>query len=226
MLLKTLKYILPKANIKILGAGRTDAKVSALAASFELFTNLEIDNFPNFLLHFNENLPADIRVISCVEVDDVFNIIKDIRQKEYHYYFSFGNKNHPFCAAIMANILADLDIELMSKASKLFMGTHNFKSYTVRHKSSSKFIRKVDYCTLEPNVDLTASFFPDSSYVFKIKAEGFLRYQIRMIMGALIQLGKGDCSFETIVASLREDSQISFDYIAPASGLVLMATEF
>ena len=56
MLLKTLKFILPNTAVKILGAGRTDAKVSAADAAFELFTGVEIINtqdFINFLLPFN-----------------------------------------------------------------------------------------------------------------------------------------------------------------------------
>ena len=226
MLLKTLKFILPRASVKILGAGRTDAKVSAEDAGFELFSDTEIGHSHEFIALFNTNLPADIRIISCNAVDDVFNIIKDIHQKEYHYYFSFGSKNHPFCAPIMANIPEELDIEIMMKAAAFFVGKHNYKSYTVRHKNNAKFRRNVESCIIEQNRTLTASFFPETSYVLKIRGAGFMRYQIRMMMGALIQLGRGELTFEDIEASLKEDSDMTFDYVAPGSGLILYTTDF
>ncbi|MGB3149310.1 MAG: tRNA pseudouridine(38-40) synthase TruA, partial [Maribacter sp.] len=62
MLVKTLKFILPNTKLKILASGRTDAKVSALDAVFELFIEdrplQELDAFMNL---FNINLPPDIR---------------------------------------------------------------------------------------------------------------------------------------------------------------------
>ena len=191
MLVKTLKFIVPDTNFKVLGAGRTDAKVSGLDAAFELFIEeTPILNFEEFLMLFNTNLPPDIRVMEMREVDANFNIIQDGKQKEYVYLFSFGQKNHPFCAAMLANIIDDLDIELMKKGAELFEGTHNFYSYTVRTQKNSKFRRTIFSSSISENTLLTANFFPEKSYAFTVVGEGFLRYQIRMMMGALIQLGK------------------------------------
>ncbi|MBT8184720.1 MAG: tRNA pseudouridine(38-40) synthase TruA [Eudoraea sp.] len=226
MLVRTLRYILPQAAIKILGAGRTDAKVSAESAAFELFTDTDLDTVPEFLQLFNVNLPSDIRILSCSAVDETFNIIKDIEQKEYHYYFSYGDKNHPFCAPFMADIPGELDIERMKRAAPLYSGTHNFRSYTVKQKKNSKFVRCISSCIIERNEVYTGGFFPDISYVLKIKGRGFMRYQIRMIMGALIQLGRGEHSIEEIKASLKTDAEITFNYVAPGSGLTLHRTHF
>lgn len=226
MLLKTLKFILPNSTLKILGAGRTDAKVSALDGAFELFTSARIESIPEFIQLFNENLPADIIILSCEAVEDIFNIIKDIHQKEYHYYFSYGSKNHPYCAPFLANILDDLDIALMQKAAQLFEGKHNFRSYTVKHKENAKFERSIATCHLTLNSSLTASFFPERSYVLQVIGKGFLRYQIRMIMGALIQVGRGALTIDQIRASLKTDCGMVLNYVAPGSGLVLHKTHF
>lgn len=226
MLLKTLKFILPQTPVKILGAGRTDARVSAEDGAFELFTGAEIVNIEDFIVLFNANLPADIKIISCGIVDNDFNIIKDISQKEYQYFFAYGSKNHPYSAPFMANILEDLDIGLMKEAAPLFEGNHNFKSYTVKHKENAKFQRSINTCRISLNTNLTASFFPEKSYVLTVIGKGFLRYQIRLIMGALIQVGKGVITLNQIEASLKEDSNITQDYVAPGSGLVLHRTNF
>ena len=221
MILKTLKFILAPAKVKILGAGRTDAKVSAQHGCFELFTDTEILDLPHFIELFNANLPPDIRILTCRSIAEEFNVIKDVAEKEYQYFFSFGSKNHPYCAPFMANILGDLEIDRMTLAAKLFEGTHCFKSYTTKHKQHADYVRTINECSLKPNKDFTASFFPEKSFVLTVRGKGFVRYQIRMIMGALIQVGKGELDLEEIKSSLRQNSEHSFSLVAPGSGLHL-----
>ena len=132
MIDRTLNYILRDQSFKTLGAGRTDAMVSANEAAFELFLNLKpIDNIPEFLNIFNQNLPQDIRALSIQEVDAKFNIIKDSKLKEYHYVFAYGNKFHPFSAPILTTILDPLDINIMKLGAQLFEGQNNFKTYCI-----------------------------------------------------------------------------------------------
>ena len=93
MLLKTLKYLLPNQKYKILGAGRTDAKVSALDAAFELILEESpISDISDFINTFNKNLPSDIKIFKIDYIDKNFNIIQDSKSKEYRYFFSFGEK--------------------------------------------------------------------------------------------------------------------------------------
>ncbi|HEA23344.1 hypothetical protein LCGC14_1975740 [marine sediment metagenome] len=226
MLSKTLKFIMPDETFKILGAGRTDSKVSALHMAFELFLKNPIVDFNAFLNLFNQNLPPDIRALTLEPITQKFNIIKDAKTKEYVYLFSYGAKNHPFCAPFLANIQEVLNIELMKKAARLFEGSHDFLNYTVKDKGNSETNREILSCVLQENSILSASFFPAKSYALHIKASGFLRYQIRMIMGALIQLGKGDITLNQISASLNEKTISRFTYIAPGSGLHLNQLEF
>ena len=226
MLSKTLKFILPGASFKILGAGRTDSKVSALDAAFELF----LDGFPIadltvFLELFNRNLPSDIRAIGIRSVDESYNIIKDPKSKEYIYLFSFGEKNHPFSAPFIANILEDLDLESMKTAAKLFVGSHNFNSFTVKGQKNASKIRTIDICEIRTNNTLKANFFPQKSYALHVKGKGFMRYQIRMMMGALIQLGKGELKINDIQTSLSTENKLQLTYVAPGSGLLLNKLE-
>ncbi len=93
MLAKTLKFVLPGRTFKILGAGRTDAKVSALDAAFELFVDGDpLEDKVTFLKEMNHNLPPDIRALTITEANENFNIIQDAKSKEYIYLFSFGRK--------------------------------------------------------------------------------------------------------------------------------------
>src|SRR5690606_17108328 len=138
-------------------------------AALELFIyNHPIQDFYEFLELFNHNLPQDIRALSIKEVDKDFNIIQDSSLKEYHYVFSEGQKNHPFCASIMTTILEPLDVNLMKQGAKLFEGTHNFKSYCYRATHKGEYIRAIESSEIVSNTIYTANFFPEQSYVFKV----------------------------------------------------------
>ncbi len=227
MLLKTLKFVLPERKVKILGAGRTDAKVSALQGAFELFLEeTPLEDLEEFIKLFNKNLPPDIRILSVLPVEKEFNIIQNSKEKEYTYLFSYGEKNHPFCAPFIANILEELNIELMIKAAGLYVGEHNFRNYTTRHQENTNALRTIKSCSIEENNILKANFFPKKSYALHIVSEGFMRYQVRMIMGALIMLGKGELSLEDISETLKPESEFLLSYVAPGSGLLLNRLDF
>ncbi|GAB4163974.1 MAG: tRNA pseudouridine(38-40) synthase TruA [Winogradskyella sp.] len=227
MIDRTLKFILKDVRFKTLGAGRTDAMVSANEAALELFIyNEPITDFKAFLELFNHNLPQDIRALSIVEVDEEFNIIQDSKLKEYHYVFSQGQKNHPFCAPILTTILEPLDVDLMKQGAKLFEGTHNFKTYCYRATDKGEYQRTIDYCEIVNNTIYTANFFPRESYVLIIRGKGFMRNQIRLMMGCLIKLGRGEVTLDYIKETLSDNSKELMDYIAPASGLILHRLDF
>ena len=227
MIDRTLKYILGDIRFKTLGAGRTDAMVSANEAALELFIyNEPLTDFDAFLELFNHNLPQDIRALSIKEVGKEFNVIQDSKLKEYHYVFSQGQKNHPFCAPIITTILEPLDVELMKKGAKLFEGKHNFKTYCYKATNKGEYIRTIVASELIDNNIYTANFFPEESYVLKVVGKGFMRNQIRLMMGCLIKLGRGEVTLDYIKNTLKDDSTEVMDYIAPASGLILHAINF
>lgn len=223
---RTLNFILEGKPFKSLSSGRTDAMVSAEKAAIELFVPEPIQDLEAFLDLFNLNLPQDIRALNIKEVDAEFNIIQNSKIKEYIYLFAFGEKCHPFCAPIMTTILDDLDIDLMKKGAKLFEGEHYFKSYCYKPTNNGIYNREILRCELIENTIYTANYFPERTYILRVKGKGFMRNQIRLMMGTLIDLGKGKLSLENIKTSLQLNSEIEMNYIAPASGLILNAIEF
>lgn len=223
---RTLNFILEGKPFKSLSSGRTDAMVSAEHAAIELFLPEPILDLEAFLQLFNHNLPQDIRALNIKEVDAEFNIIQHSKIKEYLYLFTYGEKCHPFCAPIMTTILDDLDIELMKTGAKLFEGEHYFKSYCYKPTDNGIYNREILLCELVENTIYTANYFPENTYLLRVKGKGFMRNQIRLMMGTLIDLGKGKLSLEDITVSLQPDSEIKMNYIAPASGLILNNIEF
>ncbi|MGB7787038.1 MAG: tRNA pseudouridine synthase A [Salinimicrobium sp.] len=224
---KTLKFVLEDQRFKILGASRTDAMVSAHEAAFELFIDDEpLQNMADFLVVFNKNLPPDIRAISIKAVDEKFNIIQHPKQKEYLYLFAFGRKSHPFAAPLLATFLEPLDLGLMMEAAKMFEGMHSFHNYCTKPTKNTVLKREIDCCEIVPNEEITASFFPEKTYVLKVRGAGFLRNQIRLMMGSLVLVGRGELSLDDIQKSFFPEVSMPMNYIAPGSGLILNEIDF
>ncbi len=221
MIDKTLGFVLYDVDFKSLGSGRTDSKVSANKYYFELFVNEKIE-LDSFIIRFNSNAPADLKILEIERIEAPFNIIQSAKFKEYHYYFSFGPKNHPFAASLLVGFEDDLNIELMKQGALLFEGIHYFNKYCTDANEHTIFKREILSCSIEENTILTASFFPEKSYVLKVRGKGFLRYQIRLMMGVLVELGKHTISLNFIEDSLKEtNDKKPLPTIAPGSGLQL-----
>ena len=222
---KTLPFVLGHQNFKTLGSSRTDAMVSANHAVFELFLKEPIDK-KQFFYDLNSNLPTDIRAIKIEETDARFNVIQSPKLKEYQYYFAFGEKCHPFTAPILTSFMFDLDIELMKKGALLFQGKHNFRKYCTKPSDKVVFDREIATSFIGENKTYKANFFPEHSFVYHVSAKGFMRNQIRLMMGQLIRLGKGEIALDDISRSLEDPDEIPLDYIAPPSGLILNKVNF
>ena len=227
MLLKTLRFVLPGLKTKLLGAGRTDARVSALDFAAQLLiTGTALSSEAAFLQEMNRNLPQDLRLLSVRKVPLEFNVIRDCTGKVYRYYFAFGNKPHPYCAPLLGYFPGPLDIKAMKKGASLFVGDHEFRAFTVSPGKDTRTRRIVSDCRLQKNSDVTASFFPGESYFLTVAGQGFGRYQVRRMMAALVSLGRGALSEEDLIASLQTGNPIDLKEIAPASGLQLTKTKF
>ena len=111
---------------------------------------------------------------------------------------------------------------MMLKAAKLFEGEHYFHKYCTKPSAHTILKRTINTCEIIENDVLKANFFPETSFILKVKGTGFLRYQIRLMMATLFEVGKGNLDLEFIEASLKEDNDRLFlRNIAPSSGLQL-----
>lgn len=221
MMKRTFSYVLGHKNFKLLASGRTDAKVSANALYVELFLNDAPLPEDDFLALFNANLPQDIRCLKITEVDKQFNVMNAPKEKEYIYLFSCGAKNHPFAAPYMVNITGNLDIALMQEVAHFFKGTHDFRTYAYKPNPETKTIGTITTSEIVKNTLYTANFFPENSYLFRVSGKGFKRHQIRLMMGALFDIGTHKIDLDFIKQTLLPNNAIKLTHIAQASGLML-----
>ena len=221
MMHRTLKFVLNRGNFKFVAAGRTDSKVSVNETYVELIVKDEALDLNTFHGLFNENLPQDIKLLEIEQIDKQTNIIQAPKLKEYIYLFSFGSKNHPFCAPFMINFNKPLDIELMQEGAQLMQGTHDYRNYAYKANPETQTLMTLEKAVVEPNTLYTANFFPLESYVFRVVGAGFKRHQVRLMMGALFDLGSGVLSKADFIKSLDGSQPFKLTHIAQASGLIL-----
>lgn len=225
MLEKTARFVLGHDDFKILGASRTDAMVSANHSAFELFVNQALE--PGDLQsQFNKNLPNDIRVTGVASVGPDFNIIQAPQSKEYIYLFSSGQKTHPFGAALVCSFEENLDIDLMAQGAHIFEGTHNFIQYCTKPSSGISAKRTIHKSDIMEYSGIESGFFPSKIWCYTVQSKGFMRNQVRLMMGQLLRLGRGEIGPDDIRRSLTGDDQTPLPVIAPASGLILNRIDF
>lgn len=223
---KIIKYVLGHNDFNILGASRTDAGVSCERGAFELFLNAELE-LAVFLKNVNSNLPSDIRLVGCHPVSLDFNIIQDVAEKEYCYYFSFGQKFHPLRSAILAYFDGEFDVDQLRLAAGLFKGTHDFRNFCHREKGDMDCVREIFSSQLELAGPLDFDR-PDGQqvYRYRVSGKGFLMHQVRYIVGAMLMVGNGSIGINELHAALELKTDHRPWLKASGNGLVLNNVRF
>lgn len=191
------------AEIRLHGAGRTDAGVHALAQRAHADVPFEIPP-RGLVLGLNQILTPDIRITDAEYVGDSFHARFAARSKTYEYRIWNGEVADVFAQETHAHVAKPLDVDAMAAAARSVEGTHDFRAFTVAEPEVESTVRTVH----------SISIVRDGAAIrITVTADGFLRYMVRRIAGSLIEVGKG-----------RRDA-LSFDearWTAPAKGLVLL----
>ena len=235
MIRKTFGFVLPDTPVKILGAGRTDARVSARDFAVQVIVRVaELPALEELAETLNANLPPDIRVIAIRPLPPGFNPIRDCTSKTYRYYFQTGNPPDAYLTPFVGFLPGSPEISRMREAAPLFEGTHNFRCFTASPSGDKKYIRQVARCRLGTGSPLGwdgAGKSPVGGSGFavnmlEVRAPGFGRNQVRLMMAALAAVGRQELDPATLLAVLEEGGGWTSDSIVPASGLHLIRVEF
>ena len=201
-------------GVKITGAGRTDKGVHAFGQVFHFDCDKE---FKDITKSINSQLPEDIRIVSCKPVSDEFHSRYDAKWKHYSYIINTGKFN-PIQRNYAYQLGIELDEEKMQEAAKVLVGTHDFSSFNATRKDEIedqvRTIYKIDVKRRGSLV--TVDYYGD----------GFLRYMIRMMTGALIEAGKGKITAEDIQNIMEKMDKTACNYNVPACGLYLIEISY
>jgi tRNA pseudouridine38-40 synthase len=198
--------------IKINGASRTDAGVSALGQVVNFFIDSPIPT-KNFVKAINHRLPQDIVVTEAAEVDRDFDASGSAKSKLYRYTIFTGKKRNVLKTRNCWHRPSALDIAAMNAAAKMLIGKKDFKSFASAADKRENSIRTVMQCQVTQK---------DKWVYIDIEADRFLYNMVRNIVGTLVEIGRGKWKSEKINEILEAKNRTAAGPIAPASGLCLM----
>ncbi|WP_339926213.1 tRNA pseudouridine(38-40) synthase TruA [uncultured Cyclobacterium sp.] len=222
---RTFRYVLQHEDFNILGSSRTDTGVSCLHGAFELFLPQPI-NPEDYISTLNENLPSDIKILSGKQSTYAFNIIQDVTNKSYGYYFAIGEKPHPMFAGSVAYAGLEVDLKIMQEGATILEGKHDFRRFCTHSKNTDDFVRNITQSKIEKPPEDHAFLPKNDVMVFRVVGDGFLMHQVRRMAAALLLLGKGEIRLSEIQDALESPLKIPLCGKAPANGLVLENISF
>lgn len=209
-----LKVVL-RHDVRIHGAGRTDAGVHALGQAAHFIHDEPIDPY-KLRASMNGILPPDIRVLSVEQVDDSFHAQYSAVGKIYRYHLHLQTIASPFKKGFMWHIPYPLDLEKMHQASRLLVGTHDFTAFA---NESHRGVAAHDPIRNIQRIDLIEE--PGGVYL-EFEGEGFLYMMVRNIVGTLVEIANGKRSVEEINAILASKDRRLAGQAAPPQGLFLV----
>ena len=220
--LDTIQERLEQAAMKInngiktdvVSTGRTDKKVHALCQYAHLDISVNITPY-KLKRALNSNLPNDIHVINAWQVTEQFHARYNVCEKEYHYILNTGEYN-PIERNYVYQYNYKLNIDKMNEAIKYFIGKHDFRAFVTENSDKENCIRTISKAYIEKDVS------NPEKYIFKFVGDGFLRYQVRNMVGILFKVGQEKIEPLMVKELLESKSRKKNGVTAPAEGLYLV----
>lgn len=198
-------------KVKLIGSGRTDAKVHALGQVANFYTNSTIPG-DRFKYALNIVLPDDIKIIESEEVGLNFHARFSALRKRYKYIIYLGEIPRPIYRNFSYHVKYTLNIDEIRDALKYFVGTHDFCAFMATNSIVNSSVRTIyDISIAEKNDFLEIT----------IEGNSFLRNMIRIIVGTLIEVGRGRIRKEEIPSIIKSKNRDLAGPTAPPQGLFL-----
>lgn len=203
-------------DVKIVAAGRTDAKVHAYGQVFHFDTEFYLDA-NRWRMAINGYLPSDIYLRTIEEVDENFHARFSVKEKQYDYLINLGE--YDVCKVnYMYQCRYQLDVNKMIEASKYLLGIHDFSSFCAnpidKFPNQIREVKDIQF-TFEKNV-LRISYI----------GKGFLRYMVRMMTATLIEVGRERIEPIQVQVMLEAKDKDICRLNAEPQGLYLMRIDY
>jgi len=201
-------------NINVIGAGRTDAGVHAKAQTAHFQAPSKYKN-TELLSALNGHLRKDIRILSLKKAPLDFHARKSAQTKIYEYRIYNSLNIDPFILRYVLQVPGPLLIDKMQEGASLFIREADFSSFSSNRELNP--IRRIIRSEIRKK---------GNEIIYTVEANGFLRYMVRTIVGALLQIGKEKMPPHRIEDILLQKSRSKDAPTAPAKGLCLIKVNY
>ena len=206
-----VRTVTGRKDFELYGSGRTDAGVHALAqvAHLDVATPLPAGTIRQ---RINDELPADIHILSATVVPHRFHARHDAVGRRYLYQVS--TRRTAFAKPFVWWVKERLDVDQMRAAAESFVGMHDFGAFAVAERGDEEASTRVLLERLEFVVD-------GSLILIGVEGSHFLWRMVRRLVGVLVAVGRGDIEPKAVATLLEGRSDLPARLTAPASGLFL-----
>jgi tRNA pseudouridine38-40 synthase len=214
--------LLEGKSVNVYGSGRTDAGVHAegQVASVEL----EREITPQKLrAAINGNVCRDVRVLAAEPVSPEFHARYSARGKTYLYRVVNAPVMSPFWLRYAYHEARPLDLAQIKTAAELFLGRHDWTAFSAAQSDVEDRVRTITGLDVAERLDERSH---STLIEIKVSAEGFLRYMVRSIAGALMAVGRGELDCAAIVQAIETGVRPVIAATAPAHGLTLLSVKY
>ncbi len=202
-------------QVEIVGSGRTDAGTHALMQVANCHCASEMP-CEEILEQLRRYLPEDIGIYSVRNVSPRFHARLNAKTKTYRY--RVWNSDMP-CVFDRKYVLIDareLNIDLMRKAAKVFVGEHDFSAFCANKNMKKSTVRYIQNFTIERI---------GNEIVFTVTGNGFLHHMVRILVGTLLEVGRGERNPDGLSALFGAPRELAGELVS-ACGLCLMEVNY
>ena len=211
---QTLSRILGE-EIEISGSGRTDAGAHAQGqvANFHCISEMSSEEILSQLRRY---LPEDIGIYSCGDVQERFHARLNAKHKTYRYRIWNSEVPCVFDRRFVTVDHGSYDLEKMRQAAACLVGEHDFSAFCANKKMKKSTVRRIDRVVIQRI---------GHEIRFEFAGNGFLYNMVRIMVGTLLEVGRGVRDADSIPALFGAKREQAGPLV-PASGLCLMEVEY
>lgn len=208
------------ANVRVHGAGRTDAGVHAIAQCAHVDLPARRYGIERWRAALNGVLPPTIRIMRCQFVPDSFHARFSAKGKTYRYRIWNADVLPPLEHGRAWHVRNPLDSAAMKTAAEDFLGEHDFVSFAANRGTPEtdtiRTIKSIRFRQAGPCISI------------EIEGDGFLYKMVRLMIGTLARIGSGTGSASEIRRRLKVPGGLNRHArnAAPADGLFLVRVRY
>ena len=214
--LETVLNRLTEKEVKLIGAGRTDAGVHARGMTANVWLD-PVEDEEEMRVTINQYLPEDICITDFRQASDRFHSRYNAVGKTYRYSCYVGDAKPVFDRKYVYTLETVPDLEKMREAAEHLTGKHDFASFCGNPRMKKSTVRIVDRIEIRRQGDyLTLTYH----------GTGFLQYMVRILTGTLLEVGLGKRDPKSIPDLIEAKDRRLAGFTAPARGLCLMEVDY
>lgn len=201
---------------QVIGCESTDIGSHAenYTANFHTACEFSIDTILDYFYKF---LPEDILVKSMEEVDERFQAKYNVKSKTYVYRINDNKFRSVFTRKYSYHVDEKLNLDKMRSAAEILVGTYDFQSFTSLKSNTKPTIRTINYINIVEK---------DGMIEIEINENGSLLNMIRIIIGTLLEVGKGNLKAIEVKGILMLKKRSELSLMAQPKGLCLRNVEY